>query len=187
MGKPGNDTAAKVAKRVAQEKAALAQKEKPVAVKQAEIDDRDVIAYLQENRLGDAKLYARLHRDTVVYVKYWERFLIWGGHHWIEDDYEQAFQRIEDVCALYIRVMENKQNEADDESDKELKAKIQNLADMASRRVNILRDKSGMENLMLMLRRIRSPLIVLPKHIDKQHYIKACPNGVIDLRTGELR
>lgn len=29
--------------------------------------------------------------------------------------------------------------------------------------------------------------MILPKHIDKQHYLKACPNGVIDLRTGELK
>lgn len=187
MATPKNNTAAKVAKRVAQEKSVLAGKSKSVSIRQAEISDADVIAYLQENRIGDAKLYARIHRDNVVYVKYWERFLVWGGHHWIEDDYEQAYQRIEDVCQLYIKVMENKQIEAEQEKDRQIKSKIQSIADLASRRVNILRDKSGQENLMLMLRRIKSPLIALPKHIDKQHYIKACPNGVIDLRTGELR
>jgi putative DNA primase/helicase len=187
MSKPKSAIASKVAARVAKEKAELAKKEKPVEIKQLEISDEDIIAYLQENRLGDAKLYARLHRDTVIYVKHWERFLIWGGNHWIEDDYEQAYQRIEDVCALYIRVMEKKQNEAEEETDKDIKSKIQNIADLAARRVNTLRDKTGQENLMLMLRRIKSPLIVLPKFIDKQHYIKACPNGVIDLRSGELR
>ena len=181
------DTATKVAKRVAQEKAALAEKEKAVAIKQLQISDQDIIAYLQENRIGDAKLYARLHRDTVIFVKYWDRFLVWGGHHWIEDDYECAYQRVEDVCALYTRVMEKKQIEADEEKDRDIKSNLQKIVDMAARRINLLRDKSGQENLLLMVRRIKDHMIVLPKHIDKQHYVKACPNGVIDLRTGELR
>ncbi len=152
-----------------------------------EISDSELVAYLQENRLGDAKLYARLHRGNVVFVKYWERFLVWGGSHWVEDDYEKVYQHVEDVCSLYLRLAENKQNEAEEEDEREIKAQLQNLAESALRRVNLLRDKNGHENILLMLRRIRDPLIALPKHFDKQHYVKACPNGVIDLRTGELR
>lgn len=187
-----NDTAAKVAQRVEQEKAARAgaEKEQAGAAKQplpVEISDADVLAYLYENRVGDAKLYCRLHRGTVIFVRYWERFLVWGGHHWEEDEYSMAFQRIEDVCEIYLRVAERKQAEADEEHDRDMKARIQSLADTALRRVNLLRDKNGQENLLLMAQRIRDPLLVLPKQIDKQHYVKACPNGVIDLRTGELR
>ncbi len=186
MAKKKTDIRGQVEQRRKAEAERRKAKEKPVAVKQLEIPDTDIQGYLNENRVGDAKLYCRLHRGTVIYVKYWERFLIWGGHHWIEDDYEAAFQCIEDVCELYLRLAEHKQNEAD-EADKEDKPKIQSITDAALRRVNLLRDTTGQEKLLQMVRRIREPLIVLPKHIDKQHYIKACPNGVIDLRTGELR
>ena len=186
MGKKKADIKDQVEQRRKAETEARAAKAKPVAVKQLEISDEHLLGYLNENRVGDAKLYCRLHRDTVIYVKYWERFLIWGGHHWIEDDYEAAFQRIEEVCELYLRLAEHKQMEAD-EADKEDKPKIQSLVDAALRRVNLLRDTNGQEKLMLMVRRIRDPLVVLPKHIDQGHYVKACPNGVIDLRTGELR
>lgn len=176
----------KVEQRRKAETEVRAAKVKPAAVTKLEISDEHLLGYLNENRVGDAKLYCRLHRGTVIYAKYWERFLVWGGHHWIEDDYDAAFQRIEDVCELYIRLAEKKQTEAD-EADKEDKPKIQGLAEAALRRVNLLRDTNGQERLLQMVRRIRDPLIVLPKHIDQQHYIKACPNGVIDLRTGELR
>lgn len=98
-----------------------------------------------------------------------------------------AFQRIEDVCDLYLRLAEHKQSQADEETDKDEKSKAQNVADMALRRVNLLRDKNVQENLLFMVRRIRDPLVVLPKFIDKQLYLQAPPNGVIDLRTGELR
>lgn len=177
---------AQVEQRKKAENESRAAKSKPVNIKQLEISDHDLIGYLNENRVGDAKLYCRLHRNNIIYVKYWERFLIWGGHHWIEDDYDKAYQAIEDVCEMYLRLAENKQAEANEESDKDLKAHIQNIADTASRRVNQLRDTNGQDKLIQMVRRIKDPLVILPKYIDKQHYIKACPNGVIDLRTGEL-
>ncbi len=181
-----DDINAQVAARVKKESNAKAAK-KGQKVKKIELSLDDVYSYLQENRLGDAKLYARLCRGQVVYVKHWERFLVWGGHHWIEDDYELAYQKVEEVCALYIALQNAKEEELAGEKDKDIQAIKQRIIDTTSRRINYLREKNGQDNLLIMLRRIKDPLIILPKHIDKQHYIKACPNGVIDLRTGELR
>ena len=188
MGSRKAEMKAKVEARRKQEAAARAEKgRKPVEVSKIEIPNDDLLGYFNENRVGDAKLYSRLHRGTVIYVKYWDRFLIWGGHHWIEDDFDMAAQRIEDVCELYLRLAESKQAEAAEETDKNERAKIEGLASAVLRRVSQLRDTPGQDKLLQMLRRIRAPLVVLPKQIDQQHYVKACPNGVIDLRTGELR
>lgn len=188
MARKNAEMKAKVEARRKQEAAARAEKgRKPVEVSKIEITNDDLLAYFNENRVGDAKLYSRLHRGTVIYVKYWDRFLIWGGHHWIEDDFDMAAQRIEDVCELYLRLAESKQAEASEETDKDERAKLEGLASAVSRRVSQLRDTPGQDKLLQMLRRIRDPLVVLPKQIDQQHYVKACPNGVIDLRTGELR
>lgn len=188
MARKSAEMKAKVEARRKQEAAARAEKgRKPVDVSKIEISNDDLLGYFNENRVGDAKLYSRLHRGTVIYVKYWDRFLIWGGHHWIEDDFDMAAQRIEDVCELYLRLAESKQAEADEETDKDIRSKLEGLASAVFRRVSQLRDTPGQDKLLQMLRRIRDPLVVLPKQIDQQHYVKACPNGVIDLRTGELR
>ena len=188
MGSRNAEMKAKVEARRKQEVAARAEKgRKPVEVSKIELTNDDLLAYFNENRVGDAKLYSRLHRGTVIYVKYWDRFLIWGGPHWIEDDFDMAAQRIEDVCELYLRLAESKQAEAAEETDKDERAKLEGLASAVLRRVSQLRDTPGQDKLLQMLRRIRDPLVVLPKQIDQQHYVKACPNGVIDLRTGELR
>lgn len=188
MARKNAEMKAKVEERRKQEAAARAEKgRKPVEVSKIEITNDDLLAYFNENRVGDAKLYSRLHCGTVIYVKYWDRFLIWGGHHWIEDDFDMAAQRIEDVCELYLRLAESKQAEADEETDRDIRSKLEGLASAVFRRVSQLRDTPGQDKLLQMLRRIRDPLVVLPKQIDQQHYVKACPNGVIDLRTGELR
>ena len=136
---------------------------------------------------GDAKLYSRLHRGTVIYVKYWDRFLIWGGHHWIEDDFDMAAQRIEDVCELYLRLAESKQAEAAEETDKNEAGQDRRSSLGGFTPGEPAPRHAGAGQTAQMLRRIRDPLVVLPKQIDQQHYVKACPNGVIDLRTGELR
>lgn len=159
---------------------------KPSSLTKMEISDAELIGYLNENRVGDAKLYCRLHRGTVIYVKYWERFLIWTGHHWAEDDYEAAYQRIEVVCELYLRLAERKKEEASEATSRDEADAAERIADNALRRVNMLRDIPGQEKLLTMVRRIYNPLIALPKQIDQKHYLKACPNGVIDLRTGNL-
>lgn len=186
-GQNKNPITAAITERVKKEQLARKKKEIATAVKQLEISDADLIGYLNECAVGDAKLYCRLHRSMIIYVKYWERFLIWGGHHWTENHYEMEHQIIENVCELYLRVAEKKQQEVDEETEKNLKLSIQKIADMASKRVAKLRGKPYQDELVVMTRRIRDHIIVLPKDIDKIHYIKACPNGVIDLRTGELR
>lgn len=187
MSHENSEMKTKVEARKQAEKKARVSKNGDVKIRKMEISDEELQGYLNENRTGDAKLYCRLFRGTVVYVKYWERFLIWGGHHWIEEDYDEAKQNIEEICELYNRLAENLQRKADEETDKTVKAHIQNSADAAIRRVSLLRDIPGQDKLMQMIRRVRDPLVILPKHIDQQHYLKACPNGVIDLRTGELK
>ncbi len=152
-----------------------------------EISDADLLAYLNENRLGDAKLYCRLFRGKVVFVRHWERFIVWAGHHWAEDDFDFASQNIETVCQLYQGMADRYQSLADGEGDRDAKARLLNVCDSVRRRLASLRDIPCQDKLLQMVRRVSPPLTILPGQIDKQHYLKACPNGVIDLRTGELR
>lgn len=194
--KTKKDTAMKdkVAERVKKEEAERIKKEQAerkkqdiaTAVKKLEISDDDLIGYLNEETKGDAKLYCRLYRGMVVYVNYWDRFLIWDRHRWIENDYNIQFQIIGNICKLYMRVAENKQQEADEETEKDLKISIQKIADMAFKRVKSLCKVQYQNDLITMILRIPEHIIVLPKDIDTNHFIKACINGVIDLRTGEL-
>lgn len=179
------DIAAQVAARVAAEKEILAAAQKPTAVAALEITDDFILECLRANRVGDATLFSTLFRGKFVYVKRWGRWLRWVGHHWQDDIEDISEAAIEEVCRLYLRVAEKKQQEADEEMDKELKKRPQDIADSAVRRVNLLRDKSGRENLLTLAHKIEYPLRIVGDELDKKYYHLACPNGVIDLRTGE--
>ena len=93
------------------------------------------------------------------------------------------------ICENYLKAADEKQREADSfsEEEKDLRKKVQGIADKGYRRVDRLRSKTGQDDLLVMTRRTRQPLLIMPDFIDKQYYSLPCPNGVVELRTGDLR
>ena len=125
------------------------------------------------NRVGDANLFAAMFRGQFVYVERWGRWLRWAGHHWVEDiNSRYALAAIERVCEQYQRILTGVEDDKD-------------LTKLVRKRLNALRDMAGRENLLDCAATIDEPLCVDDEKLDKQEYLLACPNCVIDLRTGE--
>ena len=77
--------------------------------------------------MGDVKLYNKLYSVENIYVKYWKRLLVSNGHHWREDDWNEACQAIESVCEKYLGAAQMKEIEAEGGSKEEnpdLKKKV---------------------------------------------------------------
>ncbi|CAK7034589.1 MAG: hypothetical protein DELT_00508 [Desulfovibrio sp.] len=186
---PNNDPksiAAQVEARVAAEKEILADAIKPKNAPQNEIDDNLILECLRANRVGDSTLFSSLYRGKFVYVKRWGRWLRWTGHHWKDDIEDITESAIEEVCRLYLKVADKKAQEAAEELDKDSKARLEDIAESAYRRVNMLRDEPARIKLLNLAHKIEYPLSIVGDELDKKYYHLACPNGVIDLRTGEL-
>lgn len=177
----------KVNARALAEREAKAKAHKGDVQKDLCISDDEIMDYIHKNRKGDAILYNRLNSKNIIYVAEWEKFLFWNGHHW-EIDYKncQTCIAIENVCKVYEEFAYRKQQDVDQETDKDKKNALQRTVDKIYRRVDSLRDKKGQNDLLEMVNRVDPPLFTLPKAFDQQPYLKACKNGVIDLRTGEL-
>jgi putative DNA primase/helicase len=133
---------------------------------------------LFSNRVGDATLFAALFRGQFVFVERWGRWLRWGGHHWVEEAPDMprfALAAVERVCEQYQRIIVEC-------TDAEEGSEIYKLV---RKRLNVLRDKAGRGNLLDCAATIDDPLCIEGKELDKQEYLLACPNCVIDLRKGE--
>jgi putative DNA primase/helicase len=133
---------------------------------------------LYGNRVGDATLFASMFRGQFVYVERWGRWLRWGGNHWMEEAPDLprfTLAATERVCEQYQRILAE---DKDAEKGSELYKYVR-------KRLNILRDKSGRSNLLDVAATIDDPLSIEGKELDKQEYLLACQNCVIDLRTGE--
>jgi putative DNA primase/helicase len=145
-------------------------------------DEKLPISFLRDclfaNRVGDATLFAALFRGQFVFVERWGRWLRWGGHHWVEEapDMQRfALAAVERVCEQYQRILVEC-NDAEEGSE---------IFKQVRKRLNVLRDKAGRSNLLDCAATIDEPLCIEGKELDKQEYLLACPNCVIDLRKGE--
>lgn len=96
-----SDYAAQVAARIAEESELLPQPPDPDQPAD-EITSDFVLECLANNERGDGTLYARLHRDQVVYVKKSQEWLTFRGHYWEQDIYDLHLRKVEDVARIYL-------------------------------------------------------------------------------------
>lgn len=117
-----------------------------------------------------------MHKGKFIFVERWGRWLYWAGHHWKEDiNSRRSLAAVERVCEEYQRII-NECNDAEEGSD---------IYKLVRKRLNVLRDRAGRENLLDCASTIDEPLCIEGEELDKQEFLLACPNCVIDLRTGE--
>lgn len=151
------------------------------------LSEADLWGYFNEGAIGCAKLYNRLNRDRIVFVPGWQRFLVWQGHHWVEDEYSIAYQRTESVVRAFDKLAERHRATLDDlGATKDEKKSAEEVVEKIGKKINSIRSKSGQENLLTQVSRVFNPLQVLPGEIDQKPYMLACPNGVVNLKTGAL-
>ena len=152
-----------------------------------EIPLDELWAYYYEDSIGDAKLYKRMNHGRIVYVQDWCRFLVWQGHHWTEDNFSVSFQRVAALIDQYIRLLREKNAVAEDATaTREDRESAEKKAQEIRKRIKMLRSNLGQKYLLEQVTRIYDPMVVLPDQIDTDPYLLPCPNGVINLKTGEL-
>lgn len=177
-----DDIRARVAQRVKDE----AQDTPPVdPARLPDLPDSFVLEASRANRVGDAMVFNALHRGRLVFVKRWGRWLFFNGQHWEEDLIDKAAEDVENVCEAYLRVAANLGKMASELTGDE-KSALERKRDQLLKRVDLLRTPGGFDQILECAHKIRGKLAIIGDELDRQPYLMACPNGVIDLRTGEM-
>ncbi len=121
--------------------------------------------------LGYARRLVAVYGDRLRYVPAWRRWLVWDGQRWATDGTGQAARWMKAIArrltcdALAI------------EDDKDRQAAL-NLA----RRGESSAGVAG----ALTLASTEEGIVVSPDDLDADPFLLNCPNGVADLRTGQL-
>lgn len=153
-----------------------------------EIPMDELWAYYNEDSIGDARLYKRMNRNRIVYVQDWCRFLVWQGHHWTEDNFSISFQRVAAVVDQYMKLLREEQTMAQDPSiPREDRDAAERKVQALRKRLKLLRSNPGQKNLLEQVTHIYNPMMIMPDQIDTDPYLLPCPNGVINLKTGDLQ
>lgn len=145
---------------------------------------------LHANEAGDGALYAAINRNRFVYVAQRDRWFSWGGHSWDIDYLSESYTAVEAVAEAYIeeaRVVSRDSDEATKKGDKDRGKFLDRLYQDLLKRVTQLRSDKRRRNCLTMASRASDPVAIVGHELDINPWALVCSNGVVDLRTGEIR
>ncbi len=122
--------------------------------------------------LGNARRLVRLHHQDLRYCFPWDKWLVWDGTRWVFDTSGEVYRRAkETVKSIYA---EAAQTEDSREREQLAKHAMRSESDARIRAmINLAQSEPGIP--------------VLPEDFDADPWLLNVQNGILDLRTGELR
>jgi len=137
---------------------------------------------LYENEHGDGSLYAAMYDGQYVFNKSSREWFVWTAHFWSFDIFDTANMAVEGVARKYLEVAHDL---VDEIPRYPKRIKIQNDI---YKRVKRLRTRPGVSKCLKFAHcNAYRSLAIVGDVLDQEPWLLACQNGVIDLRTGELR
>ncbi len=180
---------------------------KPFQVTPKEVSVQKVLAYLDQNEWGDALYFADVFGGQVVYDHSEKDWYLWHGHAWKKDSTGKVRQLVAGVLgSLYLKAaadlnveqadlehrIQTAQQEGHKGSDagvsldglkRHLKALVGQINDLHAR-ANTLRTTKRTVNVLAY---VQSLIGVTSEVWDRNPWLLAVPNGVVDLHTGTRR
>ncbi len=156
-----------------------------------EIPRKFVRDCLNANQEGDGILFAALHDGKFIFNMKSQRWHKWAGHYWAIDTMDESLSAVANVAQRYLEeakdivsdinnAMKNKETETADA--------LKGIQDSIYKRVNRLRSENGRKNCRSFAQANNTHALAMPgDDLDQNPWLFACANGVIDLRTGDLR
>jgi putative DNA primase/helicase len=134
------------------------------------------------NDLGNARRLVKKHGDSVRFCYDAGKWYNWDGRRWSKDETGEIVRKAKDIVdAMFTQALAAKkkaENEADDEALEAAKTFERHAITSGNHR-----------RIMSMISQAESEpgVPILANELDKDPWHFNCPNGTIDLRTGELR
>lgn len=144
---------------------------------------------LHAEEMGDGILYAAMYQGQYVFNKTSRSWMYWTGHHWKRDIMDYSMDRVENVAGAYLDEAHNIVDKiAKNSLDKREVARLKKIQEKIYRRVRKLRSENGRVNCLKFANtNSECALRIEGEYFDRDPWLLACKNGVVDLRTGRIR
>lgn len=149
-----------------------------------------ILKALKDNEDGDARLFIEAHKKRYCYDHSAGQWLIWNEHCWKLDNIEEVYRGFDTIYSMYLKEADRQANARrhaalEQKSGDEKKA--ESLEKELHKRVRDLQTLNRKKNILTLAAQGTGSLGVSGDEWDKNPYLLCCKNGVIDLKTGELR
>lgn len=158
-----------------------------------QVEDDFVVRCLNHQEVGDATLYAALHKDRFLFnttPTNGGEWFKWGKHVWELDHTRRRMAAVEE-CALTYEAMRMQLDE-DIEAEGLKKQRGEsvpwkiNRREKLTSRIDKLRTGNGMDKVLNLVPVVCPEMSCQESDFDQQPWLLPCANGVIDLKTGAL-
>lgn len=149
-----------------------------------------VLDALKNNEDGDAWLFIRLHTDKFCFDHSLGKWFEFKGNWWQEDILGNVTAELDSVVEEYckektrqsqLEIIAIKNQKKDDQK------KAEEIQKALLKRIHELQTVYRKKNILYLATQGDNSLGITGDEWDKDPWLLACKNGVIDLRTGELR
>jgi putative DNA primase/helicase len=177
--------------------AALDSQREENRVQLPETDLELVLECLQDEEEGDARLYAHLFQGRCIYDHTEGVWYEWQGHAWDRDECKHALLLASGPLASVYLDASAQLSQAAAQTEKHLDPDLLTghdpqhehylwLKAMTGRLIERARSLKKLRRAQAVLTYAQAYLKVTARQWDRHSWLLACPNGVLDLRTGEL-
>ncbi|NMC87210.1 MAG: hypothetical protein GYA69_02040 [Candidatus Moranbacteria bacterium] len=176
--------------KVEAERRIYSQEPEPDAEPEAATQGADVLEALQRNEDGDAELFIHLHQGRLLYDHTAGRWFKWNGNFWAEDLTGESLQAVNDVVDVYIQETK-KQVWLRTKAAKELNHEAEKIHGENEKelikRIKLLQSLQRKQSVVILARSGADTLGITGTEWDKQPWLFAASNGILDLKTGDFR
>ncbi len=156
------------------------------------LDSKFVMDCLWAESMGDGLLYAALHQGKYIYNKAAGEWMFWDGHCLRRDVMDLALAEVEAVALRYAQELPRIADQISDAAkngNKDATKMLENIRAAVKSRIKKLRNKAGRQACLDFAHTApqKQYLAIEGTELDQNPWLFACANGVVDLRTGELR
>jgi len=146
---------------------------------------------INENQHGDGMIFSKLYRDDFIYNYLIKNWMVFDNHVWKKDIFQESSKAVAIVAQLFIdKAIEQSgvikkaiNNKACKSEIKKLKAMRSSMNKHAERLFSV----KGRENCLEYARTVVDALACSGDEFDKDPWLIACKNGVVNLQSGALR
>ncbi len=172
-----------------------------------ELSDFDITRCAKESRAGDAAIFIHYNYGKFMYVRRLREWYRWVGHYWEKDiDAAYTLAAVEVVVDQYRRTVSGWWRQLNPDADPntpppdstemvvgdEKESKKDNVAQRnikaLNQKITQLHDDAPRGKVLNYARTCKDTRLVIDgQELDTQPWLLACPNAVINLKTGEAK
>ncbi len=152
-----------------------------------EIGSKFIRDCLNSNELGDGELFKAVNEGKFIFNKAADRWMVWSGHHWDMDVMDQAAAAVEVVVEQYAEEVKRVSKELSETDDKYKNRYLTSLRNQLIKRISALRTDRRRNACLKWAHTSKNPMAIRGDELDRQPWLLACANCVVDLRTGASR